>query len=176
MADAAGRLDAYTADPRTILPLDEFHVPHRLARVIRQGRFEIRINTAFPEVIRGCARRSDTWISTEIIRIYEELHRRGWVHSVEAWQLVSGADRLCGGLYGVALGGAFCGESMFYEVSDASKVCTVALVERLRERGYRLLDCQMTTRNTARFGARSVPLAEFRALLVRALALDCHFA
>jgi leucyl/phenylalanyl-tRNA--protein transferase len=158
----------YTADPRSILPLDGCRFPRRLLRTVRQGRFEIRINGAFSQVIRGCARRSSTWINRPVIEIYEELHRRGAAHSVEAWQ----GGRLAGGLYGVALGGAFFGESMFYEVPDASKVCLVHLVERLRERGYVLLDCQQQTANLARFGAILIPACDYLDRLRQALQLE----
>lgn len=172
MADEYGRIQVYSANPRAILPLDDFHVPKRLARVVRQGKFQIRIDTAFEEVIRGCAERDTTWISEEIVQIYCQLHARGWAHSVEAWQ----GDMLAGGLYGIAMGAAFFGESMFYRVSDASKVATVALVERLKERGYQLLDCQMMTANTSRFGAKLVSKAEYLRLLAEALKTECRFA
>ena len=172
MADEYGQIQVYSANPRAIMPIEEFHVPRRLARVIRQGKFQIRVNSAFEAVIRGCAKRDTTWISEEIVQIYCQLHARGWAHSVEAWQ----GDLLAGGLYGIAIGAAFFGESMFYEVSDASKVATVALVERLRERGYQLLDCQMMTANTSRYGARLIPKNEYLRLLSQALKTECRFA
>ena len=103
MADERGKIHVHNADPRAVLPLDEFHVPKRLARVLRQGRFQVRFNTRFEEVMRGCSQRSTTWISPEIIDIYTQLHRQGWAHSVEAWH----EDKLAGGLYGISLGGAF---------------------------------------------------------------------
>lgn len=172
MADDHGRIEFYSADPRAILPLDDFHCPRRLARFMRQGTFEIRVDSDVEGVIRGCmTARKKTWINEEIVRAYVELHRRGQVHSVEAWS----EGRLAGGLYGVTLGGAFCGESMFTRVSEASKVCVVHLVERLRERGYSLLDCQQLTAHTKRFGARLIQLAEYRRLLKAALKQECTF-
>ncbi|HXH05470.1 MAG TPA: leucyl/phenylalanyl-tRNA--protein transferase [Vicinamibacterales bacterium] len=174
MADDHRRIRWYSPDPRGILPLDRFHVPRRLARTIRQGRFEIRVDTAFREVIEACARNRDegTWISREIIETYVALHERGFAHSVEAWA----EGRLAGGLYGVALLGAFFGESMFHRVRDASKVALVALVERLRERGYRLLDVQWLTGHLEQFGAIEIPRADYLRRLRDALQLECRFA
>ena len=172
MADEEdGEIGWYSPDPRAIFPLDAFHVPRSLAKTIRRGVFEIRVNTAFEEVIRGCADREETWISEEIVRAYVALHRAGLAHSVEAWQ--EGA--LAGGLYGVALGGAFMGESMFTRVRDASKVALVALVERLRARGFVLLDSQMPTEHLARFGQIVIPRAEYLRRLAAALRLERSF-
>ena len=161
----------YAPDPRAIIPLESFHVPRSVGRTIRRGTFEVRVNTAFGEVIRACAARRETWISAEIIRAYSELHALGLAHSVEAWQ--SGA--LAGGLYGVALGGAFFGESMFTRVRDASKVALAALVERLRARGFVLLDTQFLTEHLARFGAVEIPRDEYLLLLRHALQLERTF-
>ena len=161
----------YAPDPRAIIPLESFHVPRSLGRTIRRGTFDVRVNTAFGEVIRACAARRETWISAEIIRAYSELHALGLAHSVEAWQ--SGA--LAGGLYGVALGGAFFGESMFTRVRDASKVALAALVERLRARGFVLLDTQFLTEHLARFGAVEIPRDEYLLLLRHALQLERTF-
>lgn len=166
------RIEWFSPDPRGILPLDRFHVPARLGRVIRQGRFEIRVNTAFTAVMRACAERDETWISDVIVQSYTTLHRLGDAHSVEAWR----EGRLVGGLYGVALGGAFFGESMFHLETDASKVVLHALVERLRARGFALLDIQWVTPHLARFGAIEVPRSHYLRLLARALELDCRFA
>ncbi|HEY3999465.1 MAG TPA: leucyl/phenylalanyl-tRNA--protein transferase [Candidatus Xenobia bacterium] len=172
MADEQGRLGWYSADPRGILELDEFHMPHRLARKLRTAPFRIQIDQAFTDVMRGCAHRASTWISPVIIEAYTVLHQRGKAHSVEAWQ----DHKLVGGLYGVSLGGAFFGESMFAEVPDSSKACLVFLVERLKERGYTLLDCQMVTAHMARFGARLISAPAYQQRLQQALKLGCTFA
>ena len=177
MAVGEGDIRWYSPDPRGILPLDGFHVPRRLARIVRRGVFEIAINRSFEDVIRACAlaeREPDdagTWIDQEIFESYCALHEAGFAHSVEAWQ----DGRLVGGLYGVALGGAFFGESMFHHVTDASKVALVALVERLRARGFALLDTQWTTEHLETFGAIEVPRAQYLRMLSRALELDCSF-
>jgi leucyl/phenylalanyl-tRNA---protein transferase len=168
----------FSPDPRGVIPLDTFHVSKRLARVIRRGTFEIEINRSFEEVIRACAladRDPDdagTWIDQEIFESYCALHDAGFAHSVEAWQ----GGKLAGGLYGVALGGAFFGESMFHYVTDASKVALAALVERLRARGFTLLDTQWTTEHLEQFGALEIPRVRYLRLLSQALELDCSFA
>jgi leucyl/phenylalanyl-tRNA---protein transferase len=176
MAVADGDIRWFSPDPRGILPLDNFHVPRRLARVVRRGVFRIEINRRFEEVMRGCAiaDRDDeggTWIDQEIFDSYCALHEAGFAHSVEAWL----DGRLAGGLYGVALGGAFFGESMFHQVTDASKVALVALVERLREREFTLLDTQWTTPHLEQFGAVEVPRAGYLRMLADALERDCDF-
>ena len=172
MADSRrGTIRWYAPDPRAIIPLDQFHAPRSLQRTIRQGTFAVRVNTAFGEVIRACAARRETWISDEIIAAYEALHRLGLAHSVECWQ----DGVLAGGLYGVALGGAFFGESMFTRVTDASKVALAALVERLRARGFVLLDTQYLTEHLARFGAVEIPRDTYMVLLAAALRLDRRF-
>ncbi len=173
MADSRrGRIRWYSPDPRAVIPLEAFHVPHSLRRTIRRGRFAVRVNTAFGAVIRACADRPETWISDEIVCAYEALHTLGLAHSVETWR----DGRLVGGLYGVALGGAFFGESMFSRETDASKVALVALVERLRERGFVLLDTQFLTPHLARFGAVEIPRAEYLRRLDEALRLERRFA
>jgi len=173
MALDDGDIGWFSPDPRGIIPIDTFHVPKRLARVVRSGRFEIRIDTAFVEVIHACAlnREEGTWISDEIIVSYAALFAMGYAHSVEAWR----DGRLAGGLYGVHLGGAFFGESMFHRETDASKVALVALVERLRARGFTLLDTQWVTPHLRRFGAIEIPCSEYRKRLERALAQRCEF-
>ena len=171
MADEDGEIGWYSPDPRAVFPLDAFHVPRSLAKTIRQGRFEVRVDTAFEAVMRGCAEREVTWISEELVRVYVELHRLGLGHSVEAWR----DGRLVGGLYGVALGGAFMGESMFSREADASKVCLVALVERLRARGFVLLDSQLATEHLARFGQVEIPRRDYLRRLRTALPLQCRF-
>lgn len=171
MAVDGGEIRWFSPDPRGIIPLDAFHVPSRLARVIRTGRFRIAIDTAFEAVIRACAAAErdyddpGTWISDEIVESYVALHARGFAHSVEAWA----GDRLVGGLYGVALAGAFFGESMFHRETDASKVALVSLVERLRACGYVLLDTQWVTGHLEQFGAVEIPRAEYLERLAAAL-------
>jgi leucyl/phenylalanyl-tRNA--protein transferase len=178
MAVDQGEIRWYSPDPRGILPLEAFHVPSRLARVIRSGRFRIEIDRDFPAVIRACAnvdRRDDdpgTWIDDEILLSYVALHQRGLAHSVEAWE----GNQLAGGLYGVALGGAFFGESMFHHVTDASKVALAALVERMRTRGFTLLDVQWVTGHLERFGAIEIPRHDYLELLQQALDVDARFA
>jgi leucyl/phenylalanyl-tRNA--protein transferase len=166
-----GRIGWYRPDPRAIIPLDAFHVPRSLRQTVRKGVFDVTVNADFPEVIQNCAARDETWISGEIIRSYAELHWFGFAHSVECWR----EGRLTGGLYGVALGGAFFGESMFSRETDASKVALVALVERLRERGFTLLDTQFLTPHLARFGAVEIPRREYERRLAAALELARRF-
>jgi leucyl/phenylalanyl-tRNA--protein transferase len=173
MAEPDGQVYWYSPDPRAVIELDRFHVPRSLAQRCRQGRCQMRINSAFQEVIHACADRGeDTWISTAIIDAYLGLHRMGYAHSDESWQ----EDRLVGGLYGVAIGGAFFGESMFHRTTDASKVALVWLVERLKDRQFCLLDVQFLTEHLARFGARHIPRPEYLRRLDQALARDCKFA
>lgn len=171
MADDDGTINWYRPDPRAVFPLDTFHVPKSLAKTLRQGKFEVRIDADFEGVMRGCAGRDETWISNGIIEAYTALHRLGAAHSVEAWQ----GGELVGGLYGVALGGAFMGESMFSRATDASKVCLVHLVERLKARGFILLDSQMPTEHLARFGQIEIPHEAYMRQLKRALALPVRF-
>ena len=171
MADHDGAIGWYSPDPRAVFPLDAFHVPKSLAKVVRAGKFEIRVDGDFEGVMRACGGRAETWISEEIVQVYTALHRAGLAHSVEAWQ--DGA--LVGGLYGVALGGAFMGESMFSQATDASKVCLVHLVDRLKARGYVLLDSQFPTEHLMRFGQALIPRREYMRQLQAALALPCRF-
>lgn len=177
MAVGHGDIRWFSPDPRGILPLESFHVPRRLARVIRSGAFEIEIDRDFEAVIRACAEAerdpgdAGTWIDAEIFDSYCALHLAGYAHSIEAWQ--DGA--LAGGLYGVALGGAFFGESMFHRVTDASKVALAALVERLRARGFTLLDTQWTTGHLEQFGAIEIPRRRYLQLLAQALAQPAEF-
>ena len=174
MAVEGGEIRWFSPDPRGIILLDAFRVPSRLARVVRRGTFRIEIDTAFEAVIRACAEaerdRDDpgTWISEEIIASYLALHDRGLAHSVEAWR----DNRLAGGLYGVALRGAFFGESMFHRETDASKVALVALVARLRSRGYVLLDTQWVTEHLEQFGAIEIPRDDYLRRLGAALAVN----
>jgi leucyl/phenylalanyl-tRNA--protein transferase len=173
MADLDGEIYWYSPDPRCIFEYHRFRVPRSLRQVIRRGTFAVRVDTVFEQVIRACADRPEgTWISPQIMAVYTELHRLGYAHSVEAWQ----GDALAGGLYGVTIGGAFFGESMFYHVPDASKVTLVALIERLRARGFTLIDTQWSTPHVLRFGALEIPREEYLRRLEQAVALPCRFA
>ena len=174
MAVEPGEIRWYSPDPRGIIPLETFHAPRRLARLVRQQRFEIRIDTDFAAVIRACAERRDeegSWIDAEIFESYCALHQQGLAHSVETWQ----EGQLVGGLYGVALNGAFFGESMFHRVTDASKVAMVALVERLRARGFVLLDTQWVTEHLTQFGAIEIPRRRYLRLLDAAMRVEARF-
>jgi leucyl/phenylalanyl-tRNA---protein transferase len=174
MADPrAGTIDWYSPDPRAVIPLDAFHVPRSVARVAKSARFEMRSDSEFESVIRACSEsrpgRNETWLDERLIRAYLELHRSGFVHSVEAWR----EGKLVGGLYGVHLGAAFFGESMFSRPElggrDASKVCLLWLVERLRAGRFRLLDTQFKTPHLARFGCVEISRAEYLERLEAAL-------
>jgi leucyl/phenylalanyl-tRNA--protein transferase len=177
MAERHDSPDVYWIDPdfRGILPLDGFHLPRRLARTIRSGLFEVRVDHDFVGTIKGCARRTakrrDTWINAPLVRIFTELHLRGHAHSVESWR----DGRLVGGLYGVALGGVFFGESMFSVERDASKVALASLVERLQRGGFVLLDTQFVTAHLRRFGALEIPRPEYLTRLSAALGRRASF-
>ena len=173
MAMEDGEVGWFSPDPRGVLPLDGFRVPARLARLVRQGRFELAVDRDFEGVMRACAADRDegTWISQEILDSYLALHRLGLAHSLEAWR----GGRLAGGLYGVHLGGAFFGESMFHRERDASKVALVHLVDRLTRHGFVLLDIQWTTPHLAQFGATEIPRKTYLSQLKRALQRDCAF-
>jgi leucyl/phenylalanyl-tRNA---protein transferase len=171
MAMESGEIGWFSPDPRGIIPLDAFHVPHGLQRVLKKHRFQIRLNTAFEEVIRACGERSETWISEEIVGSYLNLHELGFAHSVETWM----DEKLVGGLYGVSVYGAFFGESMFHRVADASKVALVELVKRLNQRGFRLLDTQYVTNHLRTFGAVEIARPKYMRVLRQALALNCKF-
>jgi leucyl/phenylalanyl-tRNA--protein transferase len=176
MADRWGRLGFYRADPRAVLELDALRVSRSLARTLRKGVYEVRVDEDFEGVMRGCARRTsgrpETWISEEIIGAFVALHELGLAHSVEAYD---GDGNLAGGLYGVTLGAAFMGESMFSRGRDASKVCLVHLVERLRERGYVLLDCQIQNDHLKSLGTIEIPEREYLRRLDAALSLRRTF-
>jgi leucyl/phenylalanyl-tRNA--protein transferase len=171
MAVDEDQIEWFSPDPRGILPLDGFHTPHGLKRVWRKGIYQIRLDTEFETVIRACSEREETWINEEIIASYLNLFRLGFAHSVESWR----EGQLVGGLYGVAIFGAFFGESMFHRESDASKVALVALVERLVARGYRLLDTQYVTDHLRMFGAVEISRPKYMRLLREALRLECCF-
>ena len=168
MTDRDGHTRWYTADPRGVVPLEQFHVPGTLRQLLNKTPpvYEIRINHDFEAVMRGCMdQRTDTWISDDLVRAYVRLHRMGFAHSVEAWQ----NGELVGGLYGVSMGAAFFGESMFHRRTDASKVALVHLVQRLRERNFELLDSQASTEHLRRFGCVDIPAAEYLKRLDRAV-------
>lgn len=162
-----GEIQWFSPERRGLIPLDErFHIPHGLKRALRRKPFEIRIDTAFRETMLACADREETWIDVTILESYCELHRLGFAHSVECWD----ADGLQGGLYGVELPGVFFGESMFSRRTDASKIALVALVERLRERGFHLLDTQWMTGHLSQFGGYELPRGRYHSALAEAMA------
>ncbi|MGI9050046.1 MAG: leucyl/phenylalanyl-tRNA--protein transferase [Rubrobacteraceae bacterium] len=171
MADEYGGIGFYRSNPRSVLELDGLRVSKSLARTIRKGIYDVRVDGDFEGIIRACSNRPETWIDEDIIRAFVDFHRAGRAHSVEAYS----DGELVGGLYGVALGGAFMGESMFSKRSDASKVCLVYLVERLKERGYTLLDCQIQNDHLARLGAVEIPEREYLLRLYYALQLHRTF-
>ncbi|WP_417318325.1 leucyl/phenylalanyl-tRNA--protein transferase [Emcibacter sp.] len=179
MGESADSDEIFWVDPelRGIFPFERFHVPSRLARKIRKQPFEIRLDTAFRDVMKACAEtipdteRDNTWINDTILDRYYELFKMGFAHSVECWR----EDKLVGGLYGVSIGGAFCGESMFHKETDASKVALVYLVARLKKAGYTLLDTQFVTDHLEKFGAVEIPRMEYKARLARALELEPDF-
>lgn len=178
MAEDREDPDLFWIDPRLrgIIPFEEFHVPRRLQREIRKMPFQVTFNTEFEQVMEGCAestdRRPRTWINDKILTLYTSLHRMGHAHSVEVWQ----DDELVGGLYGVSLGGAFFGESMFSRHRETSKIALVYLVARLVRGGFTLLDSQFVTRHLERFGAVEIPRATYRSLLAESITVDADFS
>ena len=177
MAESAEDNALYWVEPeeRGIIPLDGLHISHSLRKRIRQRRFDIRIDTAFPDVMAACAEkmpdRKTTWINQRIKSLYGQLYKMGCCHSVECWR----HNQLVGGLYGVRIGGVFFGESMFSREPDASKVALVHLVARLKAGGFRLLDAQFTTPHLESLGARSVSRADYHLLLEQAIEADAEF-
>ena len=175
MAEETGEIFWYSPDPRAIIPIQSYKPAKSLRPILNQNRFEIRINTCFEQVMRNCAlpraKEDETWISEELIAAYSELHRMGLAHSVEAWQ----EDKLVGGLYGVSLGAAFFGESMFSLVSNSSKVAFHYLIQILREQKYQLLDSQFMNDNVLRYGAIDIPRAAYLRRLTKALKSTCDF-
>jgi leucyl/phenylalanyl-tRNA--protein transferase len=177
MAESRDARTLYWLDPeqRGVIPLEGFHLPRRLARRLRQAPYRITANQAFADVIAECAAprasSADSWINAEIRALFLALHRQGHAHSVEAWQ----GERLVGGLYGVSLGGAFFGESMFSRADDASKIALVHLVARLRLGGFTLLDAQFQTAHLSQFGTEEVPRALYKQMLGAAVELPAHF-
>jgi leucyl/phenylalanyl-tRNA--protein transferase len=173
MADEDGSVYWYSPDPRCILEFDRFRVPRSLRQIIRRATFEVRRDTAFDQVVAACADRPEgTWISPQIRSVCRELHRRGFAHCVEAWQ----DGKLVGGLYGLAIGGAFFGESMFHHVPNASKVALVALMDHLQQQGFVLVDTQWSTPHLLRFGAVEIPREQYLERLSQALQLRCTFS
>ena len=177
MAEDRDDPELFWVDPRMrgIIPLDDFHVPRRLKRTLRSGQFHVTFDHAFEEVIEGCAETTETrprtWINDRIVTLYTSLFHLRNAHSVECWH----DGELVGGLYGVSLGGAFFGESMFSRKRDASKVALVHLIARLRSCGFLLLDAQFTTNHLSQFGAREITRKEYRIKLAKALNIDAHF-
>ncbi len=171
MADEDGCVHWYAPDPRAILEHANLHISRSLRATMRKGIYEIRLDTAFERVMRLCGSRSETWINDEFVKTYTFLHTLGFAHSVEAWH----NNVLVGGLYGMALGGAFMGESMFSHATDASKVCLVALVEHLKNRGYVLHDTQFLTPHLATLGVTEISRTEYERRLQYALTLPCQW-
>jgi leucyl/phenylalanyl-tRNA--protein transferase len=158
MADPdTGQVQWFRPDPRAIIPLDHYHASRSLRRFLRHSPFQVAFNRDFLGVMRGCADRPDTWISDQFVEVYGRLHEQGWAHSVEAWE----GEELAGGVYGVAIGAAFMAESMFHRATNASKVALHALVGRLRERQFELLDVQYMTEHLETLGAVEVPSREY---------------
>ena len=166
-----GSIEWFSPQQRGIIPLDSFHIPHGLRRTLKKAPFEVRVDTMFDRVIRACAERSETWITRAIVESYTKLHELGYAHSVEAFA----ENKLVGGLYGVAIGGAFFGESMFHNETDASKVALCALVDRLRARRFALLDTQWLTPHLEQFGTIQITRRQYMHLLTRAVALVREF-
>lgn len=172
MADDNGELDWYSSRQRTLIPLDDrFRYPKSLRRAINQQRFDIAIDRNFAAVCKGCANRDVTWISQELSQIYLALHQAGWAHSFETWQ----GDELAGGILGIAIGGAFIGESMFYRIPEGSKVAMVELVEHLRQRKFTLFDAQLQNSHLERFGSYVISPRKYRTLLNKAVSNSCTF-
>ena len=175
MAHEDGDIYWYDPDPRTILPLHDFHIPRSLKRTIKKNPFEIRVNSSYTDVMRACAAsasgRESTWINEELIAAYTQLHQLGFAHSVEVWQ----AGELVGGLYGVTVRGLFAGESMFSLVTNSSKVALVYLVGRLRRKGFMLLDTQFMTDHLRQFGAVEIEAQEYKRRLRTALTIPAKF-
>jgi leucyl/phenylalanyl-tRNA---protein transferase len=172
MADPkTGEISWYSPDQRTIFDLNEFHIPRSLKLTLKNKNYEVCINKCFEEVIRACAEREETWISETIIQSYIQLHLLGLAHSVETWK----SGILIGGLYGVAIRGAFFGESMFSRLRDGSKIALVNLVMRMKKRGFKLLDTQYLTPHLEKFGAREIPRSEYMKRLEESLNVTCSF-
>jgi leucyl/phenylalanyl-tRNA--protein transferase len=166
-----GELRLFSPDPRGVIPLEKFRIPHGSRKILRDPEWKVTVNAAFEEVVLGCAEREETWIDETIFGSYAELHHLGHAHSIEVWR----DGELAGGLYGVAIGAAFCGESMFSRVPGASKVALANLVERLRGRGFVLLDTQWVTPHLEKFGACEIPRSEYLEKLAKAVEMKTSF-
>jgi leucyl/phenylalanyl-tRNA---protein transferase len=166
-----GDVHWYNPDPRAVLPLDQFHVSRSLLKTLRRARFRVSFDMAFDDVMKGCAARPETWITNPFFKAYGDLHKLGYAHSIEIWH----SGLLAGGLYGVGIRGAFFGESMFYRVTDASKVALYALVERLKEKGFLLLEVQFLTPHLKSLGAVEIEGRRYRQLLDSALEREVEF-
>lgn len=171
MADEDGAIGWYEANPRAIIEIDGYRIPHDLKRILNRNSFEVHHDRSFEQVMRQCMRRTPTWISEEMVRSYVELHRIGHAHSVETWR----EGELVGGLYGVHIGGALFGESMFYRATHASKVALAHLMRHLQERGFALHDAQMMTSTLQLFGAKNIPRGEYLLRLNTALKTKAQF-
>jgi len=166
-----GELRLFSPDPRGVIPLEKFRIPHGSRKILCDPEWKVTVNAAFEEVVLGCAERDETWIDETIFGSYAELHHLGHAHSIEVWR----DGELAGGLYGVAIGAAFCGESMFSRVPGASKVALANLVERLRGRGFTLLDTQWVTPHLEKFGACEIPRSEYLEKLAKAVEMKTSF-
>ena len=172
MADDRGQLSWYSSRKRALIPLDDrFRYPKSLRRVINQHRFSVAVDRDFKAVCLGCAARETTWISQELIEVYLQLHQAGWAHSFETWQ----GHELAGGILGIAINGAFIGESMFYQIPEGSKVAMVKLVEHLRSQGFLLFDAQIQNAHLERFGSYTISNKEYLKLLAQAINHPCSF-
>jgi leucyl/phenylalanyl-tRNA--protein transferase len=173
MSEGRDDPEVFWVDPRMrgVIPLDQFRISRSLARTLRRGRFTVTVDRAFEDVVRGCADRDETWINDTIFDLYCELYQAGFAHSIEVWE----NERLVGGVYGVTIGAAFFGESMFSRATDASKVALAYLVDRLRLGGYQLFDTQFITPHLASLGAVEIPRDQYRAMLVEALSVTASF-
>jgi leucyl/phenylalanyl-tRNA---protein transferase len=172
MSEDDDDLQWYSSSEHALIPLDErFRYPTSLRRVINQNRFTVKINGDFQAVVAGCADRETTWISPELQEIYGELNQAGWAYSFETWQ----GTELAGGILGIAIGGAFIGESMFFHIPEGSKVAMVHLFNHLRQQKFSLFDAQMTNPHLERFGSYTIDTAAYQKLLSKAIKADCRF-
>src|SRR3989304_7609006 len=171
MAEENGNINWFMPDIRTIIPLNNFHIPRSLKSYLKQSRFEYKTDTDFLSGVKGCGRRKKTWISEELIEAYSRLYKRGHIHTVETWQ----DNKLVGGLYGITFRGAFFGESMFSEVAQASKAALAKLIEHLNEKDFVLLDVQYMTPHLKMFGAVEIDFEEYNKLLYSAYTRACEF-